>query len=141
MLSELADEYKTGIPEIDKQHKKWIEMYSHLNQLLNHSKSVIDSDQVTKILKDLYDYTSYHFKYEEKLMVEIEYPDVSGHRRTHKSMDEEIYKLYRMAEKKEFIALGTIFKIMDNWIINHILAEDKEYVEYYHKHQKKSISV
>ena len=64
-------------------------------------------------------------------MDKIGYPNLSEHRRNHKSMDEEIYRYYRMAMNKEFIALGAILRIMKGWIIDHIQVEDRDYLSYY----------
>lgn len=136
MELEFTDKYKLGIKDIDEQHERWIRMYNELYKTLNGSKSQIDSEHIIQILKKMYDYTSYHFKYEEEFMNRIGYPGLSDHRRNHKSMDEEIYRYYRMALNKEFIALGAILRIMRGWILDHILEEDSGYLSYYLEYEK-----
>ena len=63
---EWNDEYLLGVPEIDKQHKKLIAIANELYDVVTGDESAL-KEKMPSILKELTDYTEYHFSNEEEL--------------------------------------------------------------------------
>ena len=77
-MFEWIPEIAIGNEVIDNEHK-------HLIKLLNTAYEAIDIDNiaVTLILDELLEYTQYHFKHEEELMEELNYPYLEQHKSEH----------------------------------------------------------
>ncbi|MBN2617120.1 MAG: hemerythrin domain-containing protein [Spirochaetales bacterium] len=60
--------FVTGITQIDDQHKKLVELVNELGEIT--VDGVSSSVNWNDILDRLINYTKYHFKDEEKLMIE-----------------------------------------------------------------------
>ena len=120
------DRYRLGHAEIDAQHRK-------LFELVNHFGDVIEMDmpaELGRIVGDIIASAGVHFKFEEAVMVQIGFPDRSGHSRMH---GELIGQLRQMrAEMKAGGHLSTKFVAMSlvDWLTYHILREDMDYKAY-----------
>ena len=124
------ESFSTNNPEIDDQHKKWIGMYNKLHETLVRG-SVKQLSQITiETLQEMLDYAQYHFSYEEEYMKSIDYPDIVKHKRLHKDFDTQIYELNREVREGRTVLNTELIKIMSNWIVDHILNDDKKYSEF-----------
>jgi hemerythrin-like metal-binding protein len=119
------DSFSVNNYEIDLQHKKWIEIYNTMD--IKMSKKGAQRSDVLEALKDMGDYARYHFSFEEEYMRNINYPDFIEHRRIHKIFDNLIYNYYRKVLEGEVILGSEIINILKEWLLNHILKEDKQY--------------
>ncbi len=130
MFIDYSEIYKLGIESIDNQHEKWIDLYNEFNDAFFNENSPIKSDKVKETIKGMYDYATYHFKYEEDFMYRIGYKKLADHRRLHRDMDTMIYDCLRKITDGVDITEERILYILRQWIINHILKEDREIKEY-----------
>ena len=62
MLLEWNENLSVGVPSIDKQHKALLGL---LNELFDATQAGRGQVVLGKVLKELADYTVYHFQYEE----------------------------------------------------------------------------
>ena len=60
-----SDEYSINVVEIDEQHK---ELLDRVNRLHAGVEAQIDKQNLHQLVEDLYEYASFHFAFEEKLM-------------------------------------------------------------------------
>jgi len=124
------ESFSTNNPEIDAQHKKWINMYNELHETLLHGNMKQLSQITLETLQSIQDYAHYHFSFEEEYMKSINYPNIVEHKRLHKDFDTQIYELNRDVREGRTVLGTKIIKIMKNWIIDHILNADKQYAEF-----------
>ena len=116
------ERYSVGNSKLDQQHQRLFDLGNEIQDA-----SVKD---VKKYVMELYKRTREHFKYEENHMKEIDFPDVRQHEEMH---NELITRLNEIAEKD----FGTDesfdrFKaFLYDWLVNHILNQDKKYFDYY----------
>jgi hemerythrin len=69
-MFEWRKNYETGIEELDKQHQRLFEIANNAYGLLKNEYRTDKYDDIVEIIKELKDYTTYHFTDEEKYMVE-----------------------------------------------------------------------
>lgn len=129
--------YSIGIPTIDAQHKKLLDIGLRLQAL--KEKSISDEalyEAMSEILKELQAYTAYHFSYEEELMREFDFPLTEKHIRAH------VFFIQKLAQidEQEMIedlqgALNETLKLLADWLIDHIIVEDKKYVSCFENHK------
>ena len=116
--------------EIDAQHKTWIKA---LNTL--HDSMISDEDEDTrKILIDsleaMISYTKYHFRFEEEYMRKINYSNLADHLKLHESFIAQIHKYDNDMQNGDLVLGTRIIKIMQEWLTEHILTEDKKYASF-----------
>ncbi|MDD3287383.1 MAG: bacteriohemerythrin [Alphaproteobacteria bacterium] len=125
---EWSEEISVGIEIIDEEHKIWI---SYVNDL----HEAISSDQTNAILNKLIEsiiaYSFYHFKQEEALFSQTDYPDVLLHKNEHQKHLQymsDFQNKFR-ANKADPLSIDFLF-YMKKWLINHIQEMDQQYVSY-----------
>ncbi|WP_456403125.1 bacteriohemerythrin [Persephonella sp.] len=127
LLIEWNKELELGIPEIDEQHKKLVDM---LNSFYTELEQGHKREAAEHFLKELEDYLIYHLEFEEKFMEEIGFPDLENHKRTH-----EMFKKLYLEEKERYLkgdekAIREIIAFAFSWLFSHIMKTDKKYAKY-----------
>ena len=120
--------YSVGIPSIDDDHKKLINL---INQLQNANYYFVDKDHERQALNELIDYTKYHFDREEKLMQKFAYPEYEAHQDQHKKMIAKVNAIVEDYEVNADHAINDTVKFLRNWLINHIRKTDMAYKEFF----------
>jgi len=123
---EWNDEMSLNNAELDEQHKKWIEIHNRLHNVLTQGAYKEVEKTALETLLAMQEYTRMHFKYEEEFMQKKNYPELVVHRRIHKEFDNKIYQYYRDMINGEMVLNSAIVKEMQNWLIDHIMKEDKK---------------
>lgn len=116
-----------GIDEIDRQHKKWIDIINELHESLISTQGF---ETLGKTTKDMEDYVDYHFAEEEKYMEKIRYPGLARHKKIHADFKNQVIKLKREVLSGEIVLRTQVMSIIKNWLVDHILNEDKKYSQF-----------
>ncbi len=119
--------------EIDGQHKKWIEIFNKMHEILTEGGDKVLHSAGAEALKAMQDYSRYHFNFEEEYMRTINYPDLYIHKRMHKDFDNQIYTYGRDMQEGKIVLDTEIIKLIKDWLLYHILNEDKKYVLFFEK--------
>lgn len=124
-LFNFETEFKLGIPQIDEEHARLINMLNDMHDYLRSN----EKEKATQIFREtMLAYVVEHFAHEEEFMKKIGYPQVDEHAQIHanfrRSMEAEIQKFDAMDEK----AFRTAMTDTYTWIINHIGNTDRKYV-------------
>ncbi len=119
-------EYVFGIALIDQQHKKWVDM---INKLYEAFKKGNAHKIINDYLKDVVDYTDYHFGFEEKYMMDFKFENFENHFTEHQKFVRQV-KLFQTEYNAGKIDIA--YKLMNylkTWILNHIVKADRKYIE------------
>jgi hemerythrin len=126
-LIEWNNTFSVEIKQIDEQHKK---LFSLLNTLHDAMQKGNGEKVVNNILKELRDYTSYHFTAEESWMKMLNYPGLVKHAQEHQEAIRQVNKLIiEYARGVKSVPLD-VLRFLSNWLQNHILQIDREYAPY-----------
>lgn len=89
--------YELGVPLIDSQHKRIVELAGDLHDALSGDPERYKGN-LEGILKALCDYTDYHFAAEERLIEKHGYAGIAAHKLAHQSfimeLNNQMSKLY-----------------------------------------------
>lgn len=126
-MYEMKDEYLTGIEEIDTQHRKLFEIAEELYQLSKEEFIVDKYDHINKSLQELKDYTNFHFDSEEAYMESIGYKRMFTQKVQHEGLRKQIeeWDLEQIDEENQEETIREILHIVTDWLVNHILEQDK----------------
>ena len=110
-----------GYNAIDEQHIRWIEL---INAVYNSLASGSSKEKLGMVLKDLVDYTVWHFGFENKMMNTYDYPEKDSHMKLHRDFIAEIKKLEERYESGEDIMGVNVLEFLKNWLSDHITKRD-----------------
>jgi len=129
----LTKDMEIGVPKVDGQHR---ELVDRINALTKMGAKSVSKEETERTLKLLTDYVILHFRDEEALHKQSNYPKIEQHKIMHQAYLKELESL-----KKEFDANGVsakftldINKSVINWIVRHIKSADVEFGKFYNDH-------
>lgn len=129
------ESYAVGIELVDKQHKHLINLTNQLYNACLGDKAELE-DTFKDVMKELVDYVMVHFKDEEKIMAQINYPDIKEHKQKHELFIKEILSsVSAYSSGKQFVP-NAFVRFLRDWLFNHILLTDKEMARYYFASKK-----
>ncbi|MEG0771922.1 bacteriohemerythrin [Clostridium sp.] len=128
-MFEWKDEYETGVPHIDEQHKRLFEIGNDAYELLSNRFVIDKYDKVVAILDELKDYAIYHFKFEEDYMLGIGYKKFLSHKIEHDDFIRKINDVdYSLIDEGQNEYILELLQFVHKWICEHILVKDQSYV-------------
>lgn len=123
-MSALAwkEEYCIGHFQTDHEHK---ELVSLANKVIAFSNNGEHIDKIRGALKALNDYSKIHFRNEEAYMERIGYPEIEGHKKSHKELIERMHDVITQNHSLDEL-VHNLKRLMVVWVIEHIINEDKK---------------
>ena len=118
-------DFNLGIPEIDEQHKKIVELINTLNDafMKNETKGKLGG-----ILDQMADYAVYHFRAEEDLFKGRNFPFAKEHIQQHELFTKKVKDYKAKFEAGQSITFQVLI-FLRKWLTNHILDADREYAD------------
>ncbi len=123
-LIKWGPQYYIGLKLIDDQHKVLVNLINLTYKYFGEN----NRKKLKEVLKELLDYTVYHFGEEEVLFKRFEYEDYDNHKRIHESFIGKIRSFKEEFESGDATVSFEIIEFLKDWLINHILKTDKQYV-------------
>ncbi|HTH15962.1 MAG TPA: bacteriohemerythrin, partial [Magnetospirillum sp.] len=111
----------------DGHHQMIIDCLNRLHPLLGVAGSEQD---VLAVMATLEDFVLVHFSEEEQSLKRAGYPDWRAHKELHDQMYDVVFSLKSDVERGNVVDAQRLFDLIYNWLIQHILGEDKKYVPY-----------
>ena len=126
------DNLSVGYVAIDGHHKKLVHIVEELRCILDLPEAQYRL-KIGKMLKQLSDYTVYHFGEEERVMKKYEYPHLAEHAKIHAFFKEKLKDSLPMIAKGEKDIAIKMYGFLSDWLIEHIAVEDHKWAEFIHK--------
>ncbi len=125
------DSYSCKVRQIDEQHKQLFKLGEDLNKIISNKDGEDRYDEIMNVLKELKEYTIYHFKFEEELLKIYDYPQLSMHKEEHRAFIEKIMELETedIDSEQRKVTIDILIFIA-NWIEKHIVKVDMQYSEF-----------
>lgn len=130
-LMEWNSQLDIGLDEINRQHQTLVHLINELYHLLNHNYGLAS---IKRVVQGLIDYTANHFKYEEILFEQIDYKQTQQHIDKHHRLVKQVLDFQARVEKGEEIG-DELMAFLKNWLVQHIMKEDKAYVQSFKDNQ------
>ena len=117
--------YVTGLSEVDEQHQGLVKVVNEFGELL--AKDIVTLADISKIFNDLFEYTTFHFDEEEKLMknVGMDERHINSHIKLHHHFLDEITRMQKSISIDNIDTAKEIQSFLVHWLAYHILGEDQ----------------
>ena len=119
--------YSVNVRELDEQHKVLIKLINELHDAMKVGKG---KEALGPVLKELVDYTVYHFGHEEKLFSGNGFPDSKQHKEIHAKLVEQVRDIQRNYESGNTVLTMEVMNFLKEWLSGHIMGTDKKYSSY-----------
>lgn len=110
-------DYKIGNDLVDKQHQ-------HLFKLANHIFEAPDKNAMNHCVLELFRYFRKHFKDEERLMRQLNFPGLENHAKAHNEMLERLTNISAHCKNDE-LTVAELKTLMNDWLPAHIQKQDR----------------
>lgn len=127
---EWSDALALGIPEMDSQHRRLVDLTNHLHEAMLQRKS---HEVLGDIIFRLIDYTKFHFRDEETCMIQSGFPQTMSHRAEHQEFVSEVERFKADFEAGKLMLSMEMMDFLKNWMVDHIQGSDREYVSYFNE--------
>lgn len=112
---------------IDAEHMKLVDLVNELHTATSEGRG---QEVVGRIMKELIEYTVYHFRNEEGLMDSVKFPGLAQHKTGHDQFIAELRKLQGKYEAGSITVASQLSTVLRDWLSLHIRREDKEIVKF-----------
>ena len=126
-----------GDNRVDEQHKKIFDLLAAMHRDIYSDDA---NHAVKSTLKELLEYTKVHFTDEEELMRSIGYPGYASHKALHEALMDKVWALYMRSNESNTDLAIELLVFLNDWLVNHILEEDKAITAYVRESNKKAPS-
>jgi len=118
-------DFNLGVPDIDEDHRKLFESFTHL------SSPEVYRDTVLRVqaVGDFIDYATSHLGREEQLMRKLKYPGYSEHRSSHRDLQDAFTALVRDVLKGVLEQREAINKLQSIFL-EHTLTVDSLFAQW-----------
>ena len=123
---EKSPELETGINEIDEQHSRIITLVNQLYEAFIAERS---KKEIREIIKNLSDFSSYHFNTEERYFKQFGYEKASEHQQSHNLFTDELAKFRKAYQAGKSFDIKEFMLFLQNWILKHFSTDDQDFVE------------
>jgi len=130
-LIDWNNSYSVGLDFIDEQHKKLFMCINNLHLAMRESK---DNEILEKTIIALVDYVNLHFTVEEELFEKFNYEGKVEHIAQHKQYVDKIKSFQNEYANKKSLISFEIIDFLEDWILAHIMVEDKKYQKCFSEH-------
>ncbi|PIS18915.1 MAG: chemotaxis protein [Zetaproteobacteria bacterium CG12_big_fil_rev_8_21_14_0_65_55_1124] len=127
--TEWADALSMSNPEIDAEHKHFIDLVNMLNQEIASQQR--DKDNILRIMKLILDDALAHFAHEERLFKEKTYPKAVEHAQIHKELIKGIKQGLEDIRNTDHISRWVeVGLAIESALVTHLVEEDTKYIDY-----------
>ncbi len=117
------DKYNTNVEIIDNQHRKLVGLLNNLASAMSEGKG---NKVMGQTLKELIDYSVYHFEEEEKYFDQVDYPHAEIHRKEHRLFIEKMNQIKADMEVNKMGLSVELMRFLKDWLIDHINDTDQK---------------
>ncbi|MBG0776359.1 MAG: bacteriohemerythrin [Desulfovibrionaceae bacterium] len=122
-------DHDVGVEMMDNDHRRMFEIAAGLHKAIKQGAT---RPAKLNILNALIRYSQEHFFREEDLMAETGYAEAAEHAERHRRLMERVREHLARIESGEMEMETEFISVLKDWLINHILTEDRKLGETLH---------
>jgi hemerythrin len=123
--------YSVKVARCDEDHKKLFALINSLHDAMLAGKG---AQVIQKVVKELADYTEFHFSAEEKLLEQAHYPDLGAHRVQHRVFVKKVQQFQQDLKTTTTGQAISVVTFLKDWLTTHIKQADQQYAAHLNSH-------
>jgi hemerythrin len=116
--------YSVKIAKCDADHKKLFALLNQLHEAMSAGKG---KEVIGRKVKELSDYTKFHFSAEEELLEKTHYPLTGPHLAQHRVFVQRVEQFQKDVEKGVLGKAIEAVTFLKDWLTNHVKQVDQQY--------------
>lgn len=128
MVIKWDNSYSIGVPVIDEQHMKLVDIINKVAEQLENKDGGFDT--LLEVVTELDNYVKEHFSFEEALMQKTNYPGYDVQLKQHNALRDKLDSLNIFDETNTEAFFKDMLQFLFRWLINHIANTDRLLGEY-----------
>ncbi len=120
-------EMSVGSETLDEHHRMLINCLNQLGELL---KTSADQARLAEVVSALEEFVLVHFSEEEQAMRAAGFPDWRAHKALHDRMYDLVFSLKSDVEHGRAVDAVRLHGLLYDWLMKHILGEDRAYIPF-----------
>lgn len=120
-------EMLSGNHDIDKQHQQ---IFDLSNQLIRLSFDKKNQAATKRKIEQLINYLSAHYEEEERILAQVNYPELKQHIQIHRDQSSKIKRLKESYELGDIKPIAFVSFLVDEIILNHTTRDDRRFFVY-----------
>lgn len=125
-LMEWGPTFAVQNEQIDYEHQRLFSMVNDLHEAVHNP--VGDASQTYLMIKvtldQLVNYADYHFRTEETLMRETNYPKAAEHKAQHDALRAKVIDFQKQVAAGKADVTDSLMKFLSDWLMSHIKKTD-----------------
>jgi hemerythrin-like metal-binding protein len=121
------DIYSVGVPELDQQHQRLLEI---INELIEEQRDSYNAEKFSLAISELTHYAYTHFAAEERLLKAAKFPDMKDHVLSHVDFIMKMMGLALKVEKGSDEDRKELLRYLRDWYAGHVLGIDRFFIPY-----------
>jgi hemerythrin len=125
-----SPEWTVGDVRLDREHQQLIAMINRLSDAQPQGLSLAEAHPLwNEMLSDLVRYAENHFRHEELIMLESNFPKLLPHKDSHMRFRRQVSEM-ALQRNGNADDLEDLLAFLASWLKHHVFEEDKQYVPY-----------
>jgi hemerythrin len=120
-LIEWKDEFCTGIPDVDFEHRQLVELINGLYAAMQRKE---EPGRVMQFLGQIFARISVHFALEEKIMRDLHYDEYEDHKTDHEQLLDELRDIMDEYEESATFSDEAFSRRIEHWFVQHFRTRD-----------------
>ncbi len=126
VLLEWSDEFEIGHPEIDQEHKSFIDMLNdYYGKMLEGLHDYQTSEAINSFMAQFTD----HLRHEEEEMERTQYPKLSEHKEVHSRFEQSLNDILNKQDEGEDVSIDFL-NYLAQWLKVHLVKDDCEFAQF-----------
>jgi hemerythrin len=113
-----------SLPRIAREHREILDLTDGLRARLDEG---VSKDRVQESLAEVLAQVRRHFLFEERLMLESDYPELAGHVAEHRKLLDQLEAVSAEFAAGAIASSGALGLFVHRWVEQHILGFDQRF--------------
>lgn len=121
------EDYNLGIPSIDVQHRRLIDIINEFSCYA--SEENVSHADIDAMLIRVEQHAHEHFAYEEGYFAKFDYQESIPHMHEHQAFSEKIEEFRKRTGMQDPHVFVEALDYLEQWFLHHVLVVDRRYVD------------
>lgn len=126
-MAKWKESMSVGVKKFDDQHQRLLDL---IDDFYENIRTRSNEENLELLIKEMKEYTVYHFKDEEAALLKHNYPKYDQQKAEHDSFVKKVEVLEERFKSGKLKLSFEVTSFLKKWVVDHIQGSDKEYADF-----------